>query len=288
MWKCFEGPMAAQHTRCDNDRDTTCGDRISLLGWDSADYAVRQYPAYKAWIPYESATYMGGESKKTKESIVSLLACPLIRGNRSSDVPSRQRIGPLLRLNNSFNNASVVGSCNKQVPLRRASMSLVDENQCRVKGASNRSLRVKGNSCRSLYLGNKVASCRSLYRGMTEEDNGEPGIASDPSASAKAHNVSPSVLSNESFGNVIIQEKRGPPKAPKSPNKKKFLVKNRIPPPVARKVSYLQLEIYFACDIVEDVAESGWAFKTPTTNVESVPQPPTSAPVQMRAVWCLV
>jgi hypothetical protein len=181
-------------------------------------------------------------------------------------------------------------------------MSLVDENKCRVQGASNRTLKVKGNSCRSLYLGSKVASCRSLYLGskaascrslylgMTEEDNGEAGTTSDSSTYAKANDASQTELSNESCENVIIPEKRGPPKAPKSLNVKEFLVENQIPPPVTRKVSYLQLEMSLACDIVEDDAESGWAFKTPTTNVESGPQQPptTSALVHMRAVWCLV
>jgi hypothetical protein len=291
MWKCFEGPMAAQHTRCDNDRDNNCGDRDSLLGWDSADYAVQQN---HAWIPYEADTNLGDESRKTKEATGSLPACPKVHVNKSlssSEHPSRQCIGPLLRLNKSFDNANV-GGRKKRVTSRRASMSqsLVGENECRAEVASNRSLRdTKSSSCRSLFLGSKVASCRSLYRGMADEDNGENGTKSDPSTSAKANDASLPVPLNESCKNVLIPDKRRPLKAPKSLNEKKVLAENRIPPPVARKVSYLQLEIYVACDVVEDDAESEWAFQTPTTNTESSPQPPTSSPVHsMRAVWCLV
>lgn len=315
MWKCFEGPMAAQHTRYDNDRNTN-DDQVSLLGWDSADYKVQLNPAYKeatqvkkknptprsqnpfrfqcavqspaspvevadAWTPYKPSAHVGDETNKTKKATGSLPTCPPIRVNKSSDL-----IGPLLRLNKSFDNANVGGCRKKEVQSRRASMSLVDENQCKVKASSNRSLRGKGSSSRALYLGSKSASCRSLYRGMIDEDNGGPEIASDPSASMKANDASPSVLPDESFGNVIIPEKRSLPKAPKK--KKEFLVENRIPPPVARKISYLQLEIYLACDIVEDDAQTGWAFKTPTIIVESSPQAPTSASVHMRAVWCLV
>jgi hypothetical protein len=294
MWKCFEGPMAAQHTRCDNDRDNNCGDRDSLLGWDSADFAVQQN---HAWIPYEADANLGDESKKTKEATGSLPACPKVHVNKSlssSEHPSRQCIGSLLRLNKSFDNANVGGCPKKRVSSRRASMSLVGENECRAEVASNRSLRGKSDSCRSLFLGSKVASSRSLYRGMIDEDNGENGTTSDPSTSARANDASLSVPLNESCKNVTIPDKRGPPRAPKSLKvpkslkEKKLLVENRIPPPVARKVSYLQLEIYLACDAVEDDAESEWAFKTPTANIESGPEPPNSSTVHMRAVWCLV
>jgi hypothetical protein len=237
IWKCFEGPMAAQHTRCDNDRNTNeCGDQVSLLGWESTDYKEQRNPAY-----FKEATQV-------------------------------EKLNP---------------SSSSQNPLqsRPALVSLVDKNQCKLvkggssrslrsMGASSRSLRSMGSSCRALCLGSKSASNRSLYRGMTDENNGEPGIASDPSDSTKANDASPSVLSNQSFGDDAVL------------NEKVFLVENQSPP-VARKISYLQLEIYLACDVVEDDAESGWAFKTPTTNVESGPHPPTSVSVQMRAVWCL-
>jgi hypothetical protein len=346
MWKCFEGPMAAQHPRC--------GDQLALLGWDSADYKEQRNPAYKeatqvgfqeckvqssvppaedAWTPYEPPTHLGDESKKTKEATGGIPVCPL------------------LRLNNSFHNASVGGFRPKQEPKspRRASMSRVDENGIRVKAPSNRSLRGKRSSTRSLYLGKidedngepgtasdayafakpndvipekrgphkapksrrasmsrvdengirvkapstrslrgKRSSTRSLYLGKTEQANGEPGTASGAHASAKPNDALPSVLSTQSFGAVVIPEKRGPAEAPKSLNENKLLVANQIPP-VARKISYLQLEIYIACEIVEDDTESGWAFKTPTTIVKSGPQPPTSTPItEMRAVWCLV
>lgn len=303
MWKCF-GPMAEQHTRCYNDRDTHCGDQVSLLGWDSADYTEQRNPAYKeatqvrkqyeiprsqnlfrlqgtvqssvppaevadTWTPYEPSTNMSDESKKTKEATISLTACPPNHVNKSGDFPPRQRIRPLLRLNNSFENASTKECRKKQVLSRRASMSLVDEN-------NNRSLRNRGSSCRSLYLG------------MTDKYKGEPGMASN-APSAKVNDASPSVLSNQSFGDgVVIPGKRGSPKASKSLNEKKSLVENRIPR-LARKILYLQLEIYHACDIVEGDAESGWAFKTPTTIIVEIgPQPPVSAPTHLRAVWCLV
>jgi hypothetical protein len=321
MWKCFEGPMAAQHTRGDNDRNTNCGDQVSLLGWDE----VQQNPTSKeatqlrkqnetprsqnpfrfqctvqssvppeevadAWTPYEPSAHVGDEIEKTKEATGSLPACPPIRVNKSSgsDLPPRQRSRPLLRQNKSFDNSNMGGCRKKQMPSRRASMSLVNESECRVKGDSKRSLKGKSNSCRSLCLVSKRASSRSLYLGMTDEDDGEPEPASDASSSAKANDASPPVLSNQSFGgDAVIPEKRGLRKAPKSLNEKEFLVENQIPP-VARKISYLQLEISLACDVVEDDAESGWAFKTATTIAESGPQPLTSAPVHMRAVWCLV
>jgi hypothetical protein len=306
-WKCFEGPMAAQHTRCDKDGNTNCGDQVSLLGWDelrkqnetpksknpfrfqcTVQSSVPPVEVADAWTPYEPSAHVGDDIMKTKEATGSLPACPPIRVNKSSDLPPRQRSRPLLRQNKSFDNANV-GECRKkQMPSRRASMSLVDDSECRVKGNSNRSLKGKSNSCRSLYLGSKRGSSRSLYLGMTDEDDGEPEPASDASSSAKANDASPPVLSNQSFGgDVVIPEKRGLRKAPKSLNEKKILVENQIPP-VARKISYLQLEISLTCDVVEDDAESGWAFKTATTIAEYGPQPLTSAPVHMRAVWCSV
>jgi hypothetical protein len=95
----------------------------------------------------------------------------------------------------------------------------------------------------------------------------DPSPLIDPSLAAP---------SNQSRGDDVIPKKRSPPKTPKSLNEKEFLVENRVPR-VARRISYLQLEIYYV--------ESGWAFKTPSS-VESGPQPPPSAPAQLRAVWC--
>jgi hypothetical protein len=106
---------------------------------------------------------------------------------------------------------------------------------------------------------------------MTDEGND-----SDASSSANANDASLAAPSNQSRGDDVIPKKRSPPKTPKSLNEKEFLVENRVPR-VARRISYLQLEIYYV--------ESGWAFKTPSS-VESGPQPPPSAPAQLRAVWC--
>jgi hypothetical protein len=318
MWKCCEGVTAVMHTRCDNESTTTCSDQVSLLGWNSDDYKVQRNPAYKdvtpvrkqnptprrqrtfrfqymiqrnapppvkvaevAWIQNEPSAYTGNEPKKAKEATSGLLTGSPIRVNKSGDLPRRQPVGSLIRLSKSFDNASVGEYRKKQVP-PRSTMSVVDEHEFRGKVASNRSLP---NSNRSLsnrslrsnrslsnrsLCSNRSLSNRSLYLDMTDEGND-----SDASSPAKVNDASLSALSNQSHGDDVIPEKRGPPKTPKSQNVKGFLVENRVLR-VARTISYLQLEIYYI--------ESGWAFKTPEI-VESSRQT-TSAPAQLRAVWC--